>query len=191
MSIRSITPSSWCSEPMGISVATTCGPNASLSDSSERKKSARSRSSMFTNTRRGRPRSVARSQSLMVDTSTPITPFSTKTAPSQTLSAASASATKLGSPGVSTRLILRSFQRNEEKLAEIDISRAFSSFAESETVVPSATEPSRLIAPPSNRSASFRDVFPLPRWPTKATLRILLGDSYAIPLLPSEVERPA
>jgi hypothetical protein len=27
------------------------------------------------------------------------------------------------------------------------------------------------------------DVFPLPRWPSKATLRILLADSCGIPLL--------
>ena len=107
-------------------------------------------------------------------TSTPITPFTTNTAPSHTRSAASASATKLGSPGVSMRLILRSCHVNDARLEAIDISRAFSSGAESETVVPSATEPSRLIAPASNRSASFSDVFPLPRWPTRATLRILL-----------------
>ncbi len=80
---------------------------------------------------------------------------------------------------------MRSSHRNEERLAEIDISRAFSSEAESETVVPSAVAPRRLIAPASNRSASFTDVFPLPRWPTKATLRILLGDSCAIRLLSS------
>ena len=90
---------------------------------------------------------------------------------------------------MSIRLILRSSQRNDERLAEIDISRAFSSDAESETVVPSATEPSRLIAPAVNRSASFTDVFPLPRWPTKATLRILFGDSCAITLLPSSSGR--
>src|SRR6185312_1807285 len=130
---------------------------------------------------RARPSSEARSHSRLVVTSAPITPFTTKTAPSTTRSAASASAMKLGSPGVSIRLILRSSQRNEERLAEIDISRAFSSLAESDTVVPSATEPSRLIAPASNKSASFTDVLPLPRWPTNATLRILFGDSCAIP----------
>src|SRR5215213_1106731 len=179
MSIRSITPWSSCSLPIGISVATTCWPKACLRDSSVRKKSARSRSSMFTKRIRASPSSDARSQSRLVVTSTPITPFTTKTAPSTTRSAASASAMKLGSPGVSIRLILRSSQRNEERLAEIDISRAFSSIAESDTVVPSATEPSRLTAPASNRSASFTDVFPLPRWPTNATLRILFGDSCA------------
>src|SRR3954469_23384260 len=186
MSIRSIRPSSSCSLPIGISVATTCWPNACLSDSRLRKKSARSRSSMFTNRTRARPRSETRSQSRLVLTSAPMTPLTTNTALSQTRSAQSASATKLGSPGVSIRLTLRSSQRNEDRLAEIDISRAFSSGAESETVVPSATEPSRLIAPAVNRSASLTEVFPLPRWPTKATLRILFGDSCAIDLLPSE-----
>ena len=185
MSIRSITPSSSCSAPIGISVATTCWPKALFSDSRARKKSARSRSSMFTNTMRASPSSAARSQSRLVVTSTPITPFTTNTAPSTTRRAARASAMKLGSPGVSIRLILRSSQRKVERLAEIDISRAFSSGAESDTVVPSATEPSRLMAPASNKSASFTDVFPLPRWPTKATLRILFGDSCAIGLLPS------
>ena len=110
-------------------------------------------------------------------TSTPITPFTTNTAPSQTRSAARASATKLGSPGVSIRLILRSCHRKEVRLEAIDISRDFSSGAESETVVPSATEPSRLIAPASNSRASFSEVLPLPRWPTKATLRILFAAS--------------
>src|SRR5919106_6317228 len=194
MSMRSITPSSSCSEPIGISVATTCWPKACLSDSRLRKTSARSRSSMFTKTVRARPSSSARSQRRLVVTSTPITPLTTKTALSQTRSAASASATKLGSPGVSIRLILRSSQRNDDRPAEIDIARDFSSVAESETVVPSATEPRRLIAPAWNRSASFTDVFPLPRWPTKATLRILFGDSCAICLssrsIPSGGSRP-
>src|SRR3954462_11214815 len=184
MSIRSITPRSSCSDPIGISVATAWGPKLSFSCSSVRKKSARSRSSMFTKIRRESPSSLARCHSRSVFTSTPITPFSTNTALSHTRSAAIASATNDGSPGVSTRLTLRSSQANDARLEAIDIWRAFSSGAESDTVVPSATEPRRVISPPapepslltppaSYRSASFRDVFPLPRWPTKATLRIL------------------
>src|SRR3954451_24964494 len=173
MSIRSITPLNSCSAPIGISVATACGPKLSLSWSIVRKKSARSRSSMFTKMSRESPSSLARCHRRSVFTSTPITPFTTKTALSHTRSAAMASATKDGSPGVSIRLTLRSSQLNDARLEAIDIWRAFSSGAESEIVVPSATEPRRLIAPASNRSASFRDVFPLPRWPTKATLRIL------------------
>ena len=62
---------------------------------------------------------------------------------------------------------------NEASDAEMDMPRDFSSSSESETVVPSATEPSLVVAPASNNKASCNDVFPLPRWPTRATLRIL------------------
>ena len=54
---------------------------------------------------------------------------------------------KLGSPGVSSRLILRPDHSNELSASEIDIWRDCSSGSESETVVPSTTEPSRLVAP--------------------------------------------
>src|SRR4051794_16359380 len=173
MSTRSISPRISCSEPIGISVATTCAPKASLSESSARKKSARSRSSMLTNTSRATPSSCARSHRRRVETSTPITPLITNTADSHTRSAPSASAMKLGSPGVSMRLTLTSRHSKEASDAEMDMPRAFSSSSASETVVPSATEPSRVVAPASNIKASCNDVFPLPRWPTRATLRIL------------------
>ena len=137
-----------------------------------RKKSARSRSSMFTNSIRAMSSSAARAHRRLVVTSTPITALTTNTAASQTRSAPSASATKLGSPGVSIRLILRSCQAIELSVAEIDIWRACSSGSESETVVCSGTEPSRVVAPDSNSSASCSDVLPEPRWPTSATLRI-------------------
>ena len=152
-----------CSDPIGISVATTWAPKASLSDSRVRKKSARSRSSMFTKIIRARSSSCARAHRRRVETSAPITPLTTKTADSQTRIAPSASATKLGSPGVSMRLILRSSQSKELSDREIDILRACSSGSESETVVPSITDPSRFVAPASNSSASCSDVFPLPR----------------------------
>src|SRR3954454_15476301 len=173
MSTRSIRPRTVCSEPIGISVATTCGPNASFSESRVRKKSARSRSSMFTKTSRATCSSCARSHRRCVETSTPITPLTTKTADSHTRSAPSESAMNEGSPGVSIRLTLTSRQSNEASAAEIDIPRAFSSSSESDTVVPSATVPRRGVAPASNSRASCSDVFPLPRWPTRATLRIL------------------
>src|ERR1700760_2051855 len=80
---------------------------------------------------------------------------------------------KLGSPGVSIRLTFTSRHSNEASDAEMDMPRDFSSSSASETVVPSATEPSRVVAPASNSRASCSDVFPLPRWPTRATLRIL------------------
>ena len=106
-------PRTSCSVPIGISVATTCGPNAAFSESRQRKKSARSRSSMFTNTSRARPSESARRQSRSVWTSTPMTALTTKTAASTTRSAASVSATKLGSPGVSIMLTLRPSCSNE------------------------------------------------------------------------------
>ena len=104
---------------------------------------------------------------------------------------------KDGSPGVSIRLTLTPCQSKEASDAEIDIPRDFSSSSESETVVPSATEPRRVVAPASNSRASCSDVFPLPRWPTNATLRILSAGwdipgtslSSASPSLKGEMER--
>src|SRR5918998_1719563 len=122
---------------------------------------------------RATPRSSARCHRRCVPTSTPITALTTNTADSHTRSAPSASAMNEGSPGVSIRLTFTSRHSNEASAAEIDIPRAFSSSSESETVVPSATEPSRVVAPASCKRASCSDVFPLPRWPTRATLRIL------------------
>ena len=57
---------------------------AARSCSSVRKKSARSRSSMFTNTTRARPRSAASFQARAVPTSTPMTPETVTRAPSTT-----------------------------------------------------------------------------------------------------------
>ena len=175
MSTRSMTPRTSCSEPIGISVATTCGPKAALSESSVRKKSARSRSSMFTKTRRATPSSCgALPQALRARPRRPsraLTHEDGRLADAQRAERVGDEAT--ARPGVSIRLILRvAATRTRPARAEIDISRAFSSSSESETVVPSVTEPSRVIAPASNSRASCSDVFPLPRWPTRATLRI-------------------
>ena len=189
MSIRSTSPRNSCSEPIGISVATTWVPNADFSDSSVRKKSARSRSSMFTNTRRARSSSSARCHRRAVLTSTPMTALITNTADSHTRSALSASATKLGSPGVSSRLIFRPCHSNEDSAAEIDICRCCSSSSASETVVPSVTTPSRLVTPASNSSASCREVLPVPRCPTRATFRIWSAGLCKGPTLPNP--RPA
>ncbi len=143
MSTRSITPRTSCSRPIGISVATTCGPNAPFSCSSVRKKSARSRSSMVTQIMRARSSSAARAHRRVVPTSTPRTALTQKIADSHTRRAPSASATKLGSPGVSRRLILRSSQVNDRSDALIDIRRACSSASVSAAVVPSAIVPRR------------------------------------------------
>ena len=45
------------------------------------------------------------------------------------------------------------------------------------TVVPSVTEPARLIVPVAASSASTSVVFPAPEWPTSTTLRTLPGSS--------------
>jgi hypothetical protein len=127
---------------------------------------------MFTNSIRARSSSAARAHSRAVETSTPITALTTNTADSHTRNAPSAYATKLGSPGVSNRLILRCSHSNELSAAEIDIPRACSSGSASETVLCSFTDPSRLVTPASNSSPSCSDVLPAPRWPTRATLRI-------------------
>src|SRR4051794_16521601 len=190
MSTRSTTPLTSCSIPMGISVATTCGPKEALGESRVRKKSARSRSSMFTKTTRATSSSSARCHRRLVETSTPMTALTTKTAASHTRRDPRASATKLGSPGVSMRLILRSCHSKEFSAAPIDIWRDCSSASASETVLPSATEPSRLVAPAWNSRASCREVFPLPRWPTSATLRMRSALLCMTFLLPSTDGRP-
>ena len=127
---------------------------------------------MFTKIRRARSSSAARVHSRLAWTSTPITALITNTADSHTRRAPSASAMKLESPGVSIRLTLRSCHSNVAIAAVIDICRDFSSGSVSEAVVPSRTEPMRLIAPAWNSNASCSEVLPLPRWPTSATLRM-------------------
>ena len=82
--------------------------------------------------------------------------FTTNTAPSHTRSAASASATKLGSPGVSIRLILRSSQlerreaRRDRHLARLLVGRR----VRDRCSVCHRAEP--VDRPASNSSASFR-----------------------------------
>ena len=121
------------------------------------------------------PSSSQRRHSRSVPTSTPSTPETVTTAPSTTRSADSTSAWKLGSPGVSIRLMVRPSHSRWVTAAEIDMPRRRSSSSWSEMVLPSATLPSRLTVPDSYRSASTSDVFPVPRWPITATLRIFPG----------------
>src|SRR5215216_2894303 len=130
---------------------------------------------MFTTTTRERFPSSARFQSRPVCTSTSMTPLTTKSAPSATRSAAIASPMKPASPGVSIRLIFRSCHSQCAIEPEIDIRRRCSSSSQSETVEPPSIVPRRLTAPAWNSIASTSDVFPVPRCPTTATLRILPG----------------
>ena len=168
-------PVSSCSAPIGMCTATHCVDSWLRSASSVRKKSARSRSSMFTKTTRASPRSSASFHARDVPTSTPMTADTTTSAPSTTRAAQRNSPWKLGSPGTSTRLTFRSCHVVCSSDTEIESRRLCSSSSESETVVPPSTVPRRLIAPVWKSSASTSEVFPVPRWPTTATLRIFAG----------------
>ena len=134
-------PVSSCSAPIGRWTATHFSDSCARSASSARKKSARSRSSMFTKTTRERPPSSARCQCRDVCTSTPMTALTTKSAPSTTRSAAIASPWKPASPGVSMRLILRPCHSRWQIDAESDIWRRCSSSSQSLTVEPASTVP--------------------------------------------------
>ncbi len=146
--------------------------SCSCTAASTLKKSARSRSSMFTKTTRDSPSSSARFQTRAVFTSTPITPERTTRAPSTTRSDATVSAWKPESPGVSIRLILRPCQSRLQSAAERDIWRRCSSSSQSATVLPASIAPSRFVFPAWKSRASTSEVLPVPRWPTTATLRI-------------------
>ncbi len=130
---------------------------------------------MFTKTMRASPSSSASLQARLVPTSTPITAETVTSTPSTTRAAVRSSPWKLGSPGTSTRLSFRSCHSVWASEVEIESCRLCSSSSESDTVVPASTAPRRLIAPDWKRSASTSDVFPVPRWPTTATFRILAG----------------
>src|SRR5690242_18083671 len=130
---------------------------------------------MFTKTTRGRSSASARAQTRLVCTSTPITALATTSAPSTTRSAATVSPAKPASPGASIRLILRPCHSTCVSDEASDICRRCSSSSQSEVVVPPSTVPSRLIAPAWKSIASTSDVFPVPRCPVTATLRIFPG----------------
>src|SRR5207244_3575428 len=172
---RSTIPVSSCSLPIGSWIATQRSESCCRAASSTRKKSARSRSSMLTKRTRESSCSSARFHTREVLTSTPITPLRTTTTPSTTRSAAYVSAWKPASPGVSTRLILRCFHSRWQSEPESDIPRRCSCSSQSETVVPCSTLPSRFVFPASKSRASTREVFPTPRWPATAMLRIFVG----------------
>src|SRR3954454_3136065 len=175
MCSRSTSPVSSCSVPIGRCTATERSESCVRNCSSAREKSARSRSSMFTDTTRGRPSDSARFQTRLVCTSTPITALATRSVPSTTRKAATVSPAKPASPGVSIRLILRPCHSRWQIEEASDIRRRCSSSSQSEVVVPPSTVPRRLIAPAWKSIASTSDVFPVPRCPVTATLRILPG----------------
>src|SRR5207244_5138973 len=177
-------PVSSCSLPIGRWTATQRSDSCSRSWPSVRWKSARSRSSMFTKSTRESPSSSARCHIRPVCTSTPITPLTVKSAPSTTRSAAIASPTKPASPGASIRLIFSPCHSRWQTDAASDIWRRCSSSSQSDTVEPASTVPSRFVAPAWKSIASTSEVFPVPRWPTAATLRICDGSTAAMRAFP-------
>src|SRR4051812_546844 len=181
-----MTPGNSCSRPIGSSTATHFGESRAWSASSVGKEWARSRSSRLTRISRARPSSSQRFQRRSVPTSTPMTPETHTMAPSTTRSAPRTSAWKLGSPGVSMRLIVRPSHSRWVTDAEIDIPRRRSSSSWSETVVFSVTLPSLFTVPVSNSRASTSEVLPVPRWPITATFRIFPGSVPGMHGLPAE-----
>ena len=148
MCSRSTTPVSSCSAPIGSWIATQRSESCARAASSARKKSARSRSSMFTKTTRESSYSSARAQTRDVFTSTPMTPLRTTSAPSTTRSAANVSAWKPASPGQSIRLILRSCQsRWQQRARERHLRASARRRPSRRRSCPASTVPSRLIFP--------------------------------------------
>src|SRR2546422_5212310 len=157
-----------------------------VSESSVRKKSARSRSSRLTTMARGSSYSFANFQTFSVCTCTPATASATPTAASTTRRPARASAMKSPYPGVSTKLMRWPFQSQYATEVLIDILRLISSGSKSVVVLPSSTLPSRVTAPAVNSRASTREVLPTPPWPTTPTLRIF---PISIAIRPASWER--
>ena len=106
-----------------------------------RSKLARSRSSLLTKTRRGRPSSAARAQAASVCASTPSTALTTTTTRSTTEQAARTSPKKSAYPGVSMMLSLTSPTWHGVSASESDMWYLISSGSKSLTVEPSSTLP--------------------------------------------------
>ena len=160
------------SSPTGMCSGTMRPLRRRVSESSVRKKSARSRSRRLTTMARGRSYSLANFQTFSVCTCTPATASTTTSAASTTRSPARASAMRSPYPGVSTRLTRWPFQSRYATEVLIEILRLTSSGSKSVVVLPSSTLPSRVTAPAVKSRASTREVLPTPPWPTTPTLRI-------------------
>src|SRR5690606_18023106 len=176
----SATPCRDCSSPSGSSSGTNGASSVPRSASSTVRKLARARSSWETTTRRGIPASSQRRQASSVPACTPSTALTTTTARSATASAESTHPAKSGEPGVSSSVtwyVVPSGARQSRCATPrpTEMPRATSSGSWSHTVVPSATEPARGIAPARWRNASASVVLPAPLCPTRATLRVVAG----------------
>ena len=144
---RSAMPWKPSAAPMGISSGATPAPKASCSSPSTVSKSVCSRSSLFTNTRRGSPRSAACRQRSTVAWSSPLDASTTNTARSAAAMAPTASPAKSKVPGVSSRLILWSCHSRVARAVVSEWPTSFSSGSWSHTVDPSSTRPTRDTVP--------------------------------------------
>ena len=82
---------------------------------------------------------------------------------------------KSNRPGVSSRFILVSFHSTGSRARDTEALRRISSGSKSHTVLPSEIFPSRSDLPDRKKAASASEVFPVPAWPTRATLRMFLA----------------
>ncbi len=136
---RSTTPVKPRSSPIGSWIGTISRAQSRCSDSSDRSRLARSRSSRLSTTMRGRlsgGRVRPQLLGLHFDAGTEST---TTTAASTTRSAERASVRKLAMPGVSMMLILVLSHSACARLEERECLRAMASSSKSVTVVPSST----------------------------------------------------
>ena len=105
-SMRSTTPVKSAPAPIGTTTGTNVALNFSVRSATQRSKSARSFSILFTKMKRGISRRARRRQSLIVSICTPTSAPTTSMQESETRKAATTSPTKSADPGVSRMLIL-------------------------------------------------------------------------------------
>ena len=173
---RSTTPVSSCSVPIGSWIATQRSESCSRPPRA-RGRSRRARGRACSRRRRARARTrSARFHTRAVLTSTPITPLSDdERRPRRPAAPRTCRPGSPRRPGESTRLIFRSFHSRWQSEPESDIARFCSCRPSRRPSCPARRVPSRLIFPAWKSSASTREVFPTPRWPATAMLRIFVG----------------
>ena len=157
--------------PTGRNAAATGPFRLARTSASTVKKSARSRSILFTTTTRGMPKRSAVAQARSVPTSTPPTALTS----TSTLSAARMppriSRTKSAKPGVSSTVTSVPSWVRRSTPVWIENPCAFSASVWSLRVVPSSTRPMREMTPLRCSRASASVVFPVPLCAARLTMR--------------------
>ncbi len=137
-----MTPRKVSAEPQGRMIGTGLAPSLEIIISTQRSKSAPTRSILLTKAMRGTPYRSAWRQTVSDWGSTPETASKTATAPSRTRSERSTSAVKSTCPGVSMMLIRVPFQAQVVAAEVIVMPRSCSWTIQSIVAVPSWTSPS-------------------------------------------------